>query len=72
MKAFLWLLFLALSISSFSCWMVSRSVVVVLAETYLNFPWPGVTNLLLRPNGWILLVPLPWSAYAGLLSFREN
>jgi hypothetical protein len=52
--------------------MVSRVLIIVLTGMYPYLPWPGATQLLLRPNGWMLLFPLPWLIYAVVLSRRRE
>ena len=52
--------------------MVSRVLIIVLTGMYPYLPWPGATQLLLRPNGWICLFPLPLLIYAVVLSRRRD
>ena len=47
-------------------------LIIVLTGMYPYLPWPGATQLLLRPNGWIFLFPLPWLIYALMLSRRRE
>jgi hypothetical protein len=54
------------------CWVVSHVVIIALAGIYPHLPWPGATELLLRPNGWILFFPLPWLVYALVLSRQRE
>ena len=72
MKVFLWLLVLACAVWCVCCWTVSRVVVIVLTGMYPHLAWPKATELLLRPNGWVLLFPLPWLIYAMVLSRRRE
>jgi hypothetical protein len=52
--------------------MVSHFIIIVLADKYPLLPWPRITEQLLRPNGWILMFPLPWLIYAAALSRRRE
>ncbi|HEY3854307.1 MAG TPA: hypothetical protein VGO67_07955 [Verrucomicrobiae bacterium] len=72
MKLFVWLLVLAFAVLSACCWMISYVIMLVLADIIPNVMLPGFTELLLRHNGWILLVPLPWVVYAIVLSGSQD
>jgi hypothetical protein len=69
MKAFIWILVLACAVWSVCCWAVSHIVASMLSR---SVNWPGMTELLLNSNGWILLFPFPWLIYAVFLSRCSN
>jgi hypothetical protein len=68
MKAFLWLLTLALIVLCLTGWALSELV----EQSMRDRSAPGFTGLMILPHGWLFLAPLPWVVYAGVLSFRRE
>jgi hypothetical protein len=54
-----------------ACWLFSYLLVTI---TFHGFGTnlPSITDLLLYPNFWIILCPVPWLVYAILLSRRSE
>ena len=69
MKTFLWLLTLAFAVVCLGCWAMSD---LALRSLDTDRPLPAITNLVIRPNGWILICPIPWLAYALFLTTRQS
>lgn len=42
-----------------------------LTDTHREY-LPAITVLVIRPNGWILVCPLPWVAYSLVLTMRRE
>jgi hypothetical protein len=72
MKIFLWLLTLALIAVCLSGWAMSELVEHSMRDTMAALPVPYFTRLVILPHWWLLIVPLPWVVYAGLLTFRRE
>ena len=72
MKAFTWLLTVAFGVVCFTCWAMSGLVMHSLADLHPDLPLPAVTALFIRPNGWILVCPLPWLIYSLVLTVRRE
>ena len=70
MKAFIWLLTAAMAVLCCSCWAMAELVMRSLRA--LGGPLPNFTAMILRPHGWLLLVPILWVGYAVVLSLRKE
>ena len=69
MKIFPWLLSFAFSVVCLTCWAMST---FALQSLDANRPLPAITDFVIRPNGWILICPIPWLIYAFVLSLRRE
>jgi hypothetical protein len=72
MKAFVWLLTLALVLVCLTGWGMSELVERSLRDTMSGLPVPSFTRLIILPHFWMLFVPLPWGIYAGVLTSRRE
>ena len=70
MKAFVWLLTLALILVCLAGWTLAGLVERSMRDVGMVAPY--FTNLVILPHGWLLLVPLPWIVYAAVLTFRRG
>ena len=70
MKAFLWLLTLALILVCLAGWTLAELVERSMRDIRIVVPY--FTALVILPHGWRLLVPLPWIVYATVLTFRRG
>jgi len=71
MKTFLWFSTLAFAVVCFNSWALSSLAMRSLSDMGRDL-LPAFTVALLRPNGWMLVCPLPWIIYAAILSFRRE
>ena len=71
MKVFPWLLTLAFAVVCLACWAMSGLALRSLKDTHREL-LPAVTDLVIRPNGWILACPLPWLIYSLVLATRRE
>ena len=72
MKVFLWLSTLALLLVCVTCWVMSELVEHSMRDTMAALPIPYFTRLVIFPHGWLLVVPVPWVVYAGVLTLRRE
>ena len=72
MKAFLWLLTLALILVCLTGWAMSELVEHSMRDSMNALPVPHFTRLVILPHGWLLVAPFPWVVYAGALTFRRE
>ena len=70
MKAFLWLLTLALILVCVTGWAFCELVERSLQD--MQVVVPAFTRLVIHPHGWLFVAPLPWLVYAGVLTFRRE
>ena len=70
MKAFAWLLTVAMGILCFSCWGVAQWAMRPIIEDGL-VP-PHFTDFFLRSHSWLLFIPTPWVVYSAVLSSRRE
>ena len=70
MRAFIWLLTISMAILCLGCWAMAE-----VAESWfrgVSIQLPGLTRLVLEPDGWLLFVPIPWVIYSVVLSVRKE
>jgi hypothetical protein len=70
MRAFIWLLTISMGILCLGCWAMAE-----VAESWFRVrmgPLPGLTHLVLQPDGWLLCMPIPWVIYSVVLSVRKE
>ena len=70
MKAFIWLLTVALVVVCLTAWVMSGLVELSLQE--LGVPAPNITHLIIHPHWWLFAAPFPWIVYACLLTARRE
>ena len=70
MRAFTWLLTAAMGVLCFSCWAMAELAMRSVRD--MGSPLPNITSLVLRSHTWLLLMPIPWIIYSGVLSFRRE
>jgi hypothetical protein len=71
MKTFTWLFTSGFMLVCLACWALSY-LLVRSAFPGLGIVLPAITRILLFPNTWILVCPLPWLIYAVVLSRRSE
>jgi hypothetical protein len=72
MKAFIWLLTVALSLVCLTGWAMSELIEHSIRDTMRGMPLPYFTGLVIFPHGWLLGVPAPWIVYSAILTFRRE
>jgi hypothetical protein len=72
MKIFLWLVTVALILTCLTGWVMSEFVARSMKETMKAVPCLYFTGLVIFPHGWLLMVPVPWVVYAGVLTVRRE
>jgi hypothetical protein len=70
MKAFLWLLTLALAVMCFSLWVLARLEIPLLNRASIQLP--ALTVLLVASPNWLLFCPVPWIVASVILSCRKE
>jgi len=70
MKAFLWLLTLALAVMCFFLWVLARLEIPLLNTTSVQLP--GLTLMLVASPNWLLFCPVPWIVASVILSCRKG
>lgn len=68
MKIFLWLMTLAFGVVCLGFWGLSSMILL----TFGDQPLPGFTTIVLRPNGWLLICPIPWIIYSIVLCYKKQ
>ncbi len=71
MKAFLWLLAVALGVLCCGAWLVSELVTSYVRDFRHGFTPPALADPVLH-HMWLWFCPLPWIVYAALLSWRRE
>jgi FtsH-binding integral membrane protein len=70
MKAFLWLLTMALTVLCFFLWVLARLEIPLLEKTSVRLP-PLTLRLVASPN-WLWFCPVPWIVASVILSCRKE
>jgi uncharacterized membrane protein len=70
MKAFLWLLNLALLVLCLTGWVLAELVERSLKD--LHDTGPYFTQLVIRPHWWLIVAPTPWVIWAVYLTVRKE
>lgn len=71
MKTFIWLIIVTFVMTCLACWAISH-VLVATTFSRMGILMPWFTQLILYPNFWILVCPVPWLIYAMILSRRPD
>jgi hypothetical protein len=70
MKAFLWLLTIALAVLCFFLWVLARLEIPLLHKALVQLP-PLTVLLVANPN-WLWFCPVPWIVASVILSCRKE
>ena len=71
MKAFLWMMTLALAVMCFWLWALARLEIGLLEARY-HHVLPALTVALVTHPNWLWFCPTPWIVAALVLSFRKE
>jgi hypothetical protein len=72
MKAFLWMVTLALGLMCFLLWGLVSVEMKSLADFHGDSALPLMTGVLLSRPAWLLFCPVPWIVWSLVLSFRRE
>ena len=70
MKAFLWLMTLALTVLCFFLWVLARLEIPLLDRASVQLP--GLTAMLVASPNWLWFCPVPWIVASVILSCRKE